>query len=382
MLWQSTAALLFALGDLAAGGASLALRPLFSAAPWLLVMYPPLLQVRGVINGVLCGRLTTSLHTGLVYPRIRGNTEYFWASIASAFSSTFIGCLLIAGVTATNVRLTLGCSLRDIQLIAATSLATGLLSVGLTIPATVVLATQTFRRGWNPDIFTYPVMSILADVAATACYAAVARAIVSSSRPLLAFELVFAACFASFIATLAAMRGRGEYFRMLKENIQVAIPLVLLGNVTGRVLAELRSQIEAKPGILLVYPSVTGTLGGAGSILGSMASTALVLGYVPPTAAVVAYSLPELAAVELASLLAYSIYGSIAALSSGCWSMLPAVLSVNLMGFPLIASASYLTAILTFRRGWDPDAYINPAVSSLADMVATLSLAAGLRAFS
>ena len=52
--------------------------------------------------------------------------------------------------------------------------------------------------------------------------------------------------------------------------------------------------------------------------------------------------------------------------------------SADLIGFPIIALISYLPAISSFKRGWNPDALVNPAVSSLADLLMTASLAASL----
>ena len=43
----------------------------FQLATWVIAIYPSILKGRGVINGILSGRLGTALHLGTIKPQFR-----------------------------------------------------------------------------------------------------------------------------------------------------------------------------------------------------------------------------------------------------------------------------------------------------------------------
>ncbi len=363
----------FDLGGVLAGSVALMLEALIWRAPWILVMYPPLLQVRGIVNGALCGRLTTSLHTGLVYPKLRGNTEYFTAMVASTMLSASIGGLLVGSATLAGSLLVATRLHPAIAL--AIALCSSVLSICFTVPATLAVAIMTFRRGWDPDIFTYPVMSTFADVAVTASYATVVYITFLSTR-----ALWLGAILAAVFTLIVAMRWarEAEAKRMLRENIAVMMPLAALGTVTGSILSTLREEILSMKGLLVVYPSLIDSQSTVGSIVGSLATTQLALGYMKPKLAELRRCTADIAAVFIAASVMYLTYGLIGSLVSGRMEVALVSLSAYLICFSPIVLITYLIAMSSFRGGWDPDALVNPAVSSLADLIMTAALAASL----
>ena len=85
----------------------------FQLSTWIIALYPSVLTGRGVINGVLSGRLGTALHLGTIKPQLRGNTDRFQmlfgsvivitlqTSILLSSASIFFGSLFW-GITATD----------------------------------------------------------------------------------------------------------------------------------------------------------------------------------------------------------------------------------------------------------------------------------------
>ena len=139
-----------------------------------MVMYPPLLQVRGVVNGALCGRLTTLLHAGLVYPKLRGNTEYFTAMVAAAMVSAFVGGLLVGSCCIHHVpSLRAGRQLGELEKGGSSS---ELLSWPHRLPhhSSHILPDchLIIQGGWNPDALVNPAVSSPADLLTTASLAA------------------------------------------------------------------------------------------------------------------------------------------------------------------------------------------------------------------
>lgn len=132
--------------------------------PGLLVMVPPLLALRGNINGALASRLGTALHTGVIRPRLMWGAE-LKANIASSLILCFITaatigaltCILIGAETTGIVRLML------IAIVA--SVISGLILAAITIFVAIIV----YVKGLDPDNITSPAMTAIGDFVVVAC---------------------------------------------------------------------------------------------------------------------------------------------------------------------------------------------------------------------
>ena len=70
-------AIIFNIGGIFAGRTAVLLQNLQSFLPWVILIYPLLLTVRGDINGILTGKLGTALHLGTITPTWKKNTNRF-----------------------------------------------------------------------------------------------------------------------------------------------------------------------------------------------------------------------------------------------------------------------------------------------------------------
>ncbi|MEX2725036.1 MAG: hypothetical protein Q6367_014180, partial [Candidatus Freyarchaeota archaeon] len=96
---EAMLALFFNLGGIIAGFTVAYQLHVFQLSTWALAIYPGILTVRGMISGLLSGRLGTALHLGTAYPRLLGNTKDFYLLFKAAIVLTFISCFVISLVS-------------------------------------------------------------------------------------------------------------------------------------------------------------------------------------------------------------------------------------------------------------------------------------------
>lgn len=132
--------------------------------PGILVMVPPLLALRGNIGGALASRLGTGLHQGVIDPgslwgpEVRTNVgaSIFLTFLISVTTGIFAFVVtVLTGLHAVTLALFL-----DLVLIA---LIAGMLSSFGLIGLTVLVALFSYRRGWDPDNVTSPLMASIGD---------------------------------------------------------------------------------------------------------------------------------------------------------------------------------------------------------------------------
>ena len=380
VLKQSLLALSFDLGGLFAGRLAIAFTPFLEAAPWILALFPAMITVRGTIGGILAGRLSTMLHTGEIEPRLRGNTEQFYSFIRGVFSLTLVDSLLI-GLLSFGVNLFVGVTdLQDLPYFLAISVLTCMTSVTIGVPIASVAATTVFKRGLDPSIIVYPLMSTIEDILVTTLYVVLVRMALLYNA-LFGMELIIIILLVFFLFVIVNHRRERVFRRTLVEGVPVVFLTSLLGTFGGTVLASLKEQIEERPSILILYPALIDTLGDIGSILGSMQTAKLALGYVQSFRSVLKGTLADLVSVETAAFLMHIAFGVAAfllGLATGLTPNLMLLISMalitNMISFSIISLLSLATAIQTFRLGLDPDNLVIPMVTSVSDLIATTSL--------
>jgi len=154
--------------ELAAGGVFVGMKDYFiTLLPGMIVMVPPLLGLRGNINGALASRLGTGLNAGTIKPHLKLSTE-IKANLASALILSIVASAII-GVFSFGVNLLMGVqTIGVIQLVTIAVLA-GLMSGLILASLTTVVAIFTFTRGWDPDNLTAPFMATVGDFVTILC---------------------------------------------------------------------------------------------------------------------------------------------------------------------------------------------------------------------
>jgi len=349
----------------------------FSVTPWAFLLFPGVMSVRGAIGGLLCGRLSTALHIGTVRPSFTKNTKGFYLLISAIVALTLGSSLMMGLTTSLFSVFFLGTTVTDFLHILAVSVATMGLSLVIVSPITVGISVLVFKRRLNPDVIAYPVVSTVADVLVTICYVFMLNSFFSTQLGWI-WIVLFDFIFLFVVCYISRKNYREEEFVKTVKEFSVTLVLVaFIVNVTGFFLGRVVQIIGGKPEIYVVYPSLIDTVGDVGSIVGSTATTKLALGTIGSSFSSIKQHLAEIGGAWSASLIMFSLYAIAASSKYGSnefGRLLAQLLTTNILAVSLMVIISFAVAIFTQKRGWDPDNFVIPIESSLADAVTTVSL--------
>ncbi len=374
-------ALTFDLTSLFAGGIVALFAPNFTAAPWILALFPPILTIRGNISGILSGNLATMLHLGLIHPQIRGNTDVYRRLINAVFVLTFLDTLVM-GMISFILNLLFGrASLGQLYIFALVPTISCTLAVSISVPLTSLIAIVAYKRGLNPDILVYPILSAINDIVVTSCFIATSFLVLEGGSVLylLGGAVILLILFSLF---LFLRNRRTEFFsQTLREGSLVVIVSSLFGSLNGLFLSRMMQGIQHNPGIVVLYPALTSTLGDIGSIVGSITTTSLALGYISNFSEEVRGGVGPILKVEAVAALMHVVFGAVAYLivkpaspGASLSFLMGVALATNLSSFLVISVFALVVAFYSFRRGLNPDNVVIPIITSSSDTVATLSI--------
>jgi mgtE-like transporter len=379
-LGPSVLALAFNLGGMLAGTLLVSYLGVFSVTPWALLLFPGVLSVRGAIGGLFSGHLSTALHLGTVRASYTKNTRQFYRLVSAINTLTFWSSIILGLATSLFGVITLGLTFSDALTILAVNIATMGISLVLLSPLTLGISILSFKRGMDPDVIVYPVISTVADVIVTLCYIGVLTSFVSSQGGAVViglFDLVF------LCATLYVLNknySEPVFVKTVKEFLLTIILVAFIVNVTGSFLDKISQIVRGNSKVYVVYPALIDTVGDVGSIVGSTATTKLALGTMERSFASIKRHLSEIGSAWMASLLMFSIYAVTSSIMYGVATLnevggfMIQLFITNGLAVSFIVVISFAVAIYTQKRGWDPDNFVIPIESSLADGITTISL--------
>jgi mgtE-like transporter len=356
----------------------------FQLSTWAIALYPSVLTGRGVVNGILSGRLGTALHLGTVKPQFRENTERFYLLFRSVIVITLLTSILLGLAAMFFGSVFWGITSADYLDIFLIILAT--MSIGVvTSLITVEVAFYSFKKAWDPDVVVYPVMSTVADVAMTFCFVLVLNLFFQfgfvGKTAVVLFGLILV------IITLGILPKcvhDKQFIKAIKETLSTLLIIAVIVNVTGTVLKQISETIGSRKEVYTVYPALIDTVGDVGSVVGSTATTKLVLGLADPTFSSIKKHAPRILSTWTASLIMFIVYAFLSLLvqaspfNSRFLSLILLLLTTNLIAVLIIVVISFGIAIATFRKGLDPDNFVIPIESSLADGITTIALLVAL----
>jgi mgtE-like transporter len=127
----------------------------------------------------------------------------------------------------------------------------------------------------------------------------------------------------------------------------------------------------------MIYSALIDTVGDVGSIIGSTATTKMALGVMETRFSAITTHWLEIGSAWTASIIMFFLYTLTSGMVYGLWrfpGLLMEALETNLLVVPIIICISFLTAIVTRRRGLDPDNFIIPIETSISDGLTTIGL--------
>jgi len=382
-LKETMLAYFFDLGGLFAGFMVASQLGVFKMAPWAIALYPAIVSAKGVIGGLLSGRLGTALHLGTMYPMFFRNTKSFYKLLEALVVITLVTSVAMSSVSILFGTLFWGITFADFPAILSVVVSTMAIGLSLSLVTTKV-AFVSFKKGLDPDIIVYPVMSTIADIFITLCYVVVLNLFFSFAfgNWLLIAIVLFHLLLIVYI--IPKNIHEPEFIKTIKESLVTMMIVAVIVNITGTILRGISDFVADRKEIYTVYPALIDMVGDVGSVVGSTATTKLALGLLAPSFSSIRNHARNILSAWAASIIMFVVL-AISALSIHGILTLPAFLRLtpvlliaNVIAIAAIVLLSYGVSILTFKKGLDPDNFVIPIESSFADSIMSLALLSAL----
>jgi cation transporter-like permease len=362
---------------------------IFRAAPWVLALYPAVLGAKSVIDGLLSGRLSTSLHLGTVHARFFQNTKSFRRLIEAIIFLTLVMSLAMSAISIVFGQIFWGIGVADFPSILA--VVSGTMSMGLVLLAvTAKVAFISFNRALDPDTTVYPVMSTVSSIFITLCYVVIINLFFNFGNigigavAILGFVNLFFAFF-----TLSKNLLNKEFVEIIRESIAALLTIALIVNMTGTILKGvdriLGSQTKFYTSVIYtVYPVFIGLVSDFASVVGSLATTKLALGMLRPNLSSIVQHAKSVVSAWLVSIVMFTISIFVALLINGDFTVgnfskiIPLAIVGNFIAIALTVLLSHLLSILIFQKGLDPGNFVIPIENALAASITSLALLAAM----
>ncbi len=379
MFKETSLACLFDIGSLI-GGFMIALQlDIFHLSPWAIALYPAVISIKGVITGVLTGRLSTALHLGTIYPKFLGNTKSFYRLISATIVLTLATSVTISLVSILFGTLFWGVTLTELPAILTVMVAT--LSVGLLIALITIKGTFiSFKRSLDPDIIVYPATATATNIIITLLYIAVLN--LYFSGPTGQWAIIIFGLINVFLVALVLPKNikETEFRSIIKEALPTMILIAFIVNVTGTLLKGISNIAGDRREIYTLYPAIIDVIGDAGLVVSSAATMKLTLGILSPTFSSIKHHAKNIFSAWTSSLIFFVVLGVLSLMINSIFAfdsivnLLTLLVIANIIAFAANVIISYGISILSFKRGLDPDNFVIPIGNSIADALTTLAI--------
>lgn len=350
----------------------------FRLSPWALALYPALISTK-VISGLLSGRLSTALHLGTVFPRFSENTKSFYKLIDAVIVLTLATSLSVSLVSLLFGYLFWGITVVDFSSILIVMVST--LTIGLLFSLlTVKVAFVSFKRGLDPDIIVYPIMSTAISIFITLCYIGVLNLFFFDTVGRLPLIIVGLVHVALVLYLLVKDRHEPEFIKTLRESLAMMVFFSLMVTITGTIFRSISNFAADRREIYTIYPALINMVSDVGSVVGSTATTKLALGLLTPTISSIKNHAKNIFSAWLSSLIIFTLLALISLAINQVFAI-PNIINFlliiwvsNIIAVITIVLVSYGVSIITFKRGLDPDNFVIPVETSLASIVTSTAL--------
>lgn len=346
--------------------------------PGLLVLIPASVGMRGTIFGSMGARFGTGVAAGIFEPTLRRGSllsRNVVAGILSALLTSFYLAglaKLVASAFAEEVVI----SFWDLVTI---SVVGGVLASLIALVFTVGIAVMSFRRGWDLDAVSTPMVTAIGDMVTLPCLFLATLLVGNATVGTIAAVLCTAATAAALIA---AFRVEVQVRRILLEMIAIVALAPLLDILAGALLEAHRGELQAVPAVLILIPPFVSQAGALGGILSSRLSSKLQLGVMTARGRPEIPAVVDGAIVIVLGVLVFTAIGAVSwALSTltdgpdpGAALLIGATLLAGAIVLPITLVVGYYVAVLTSRFGIDPDNQGVPFITSLLDLAGVAAI--------
>jgi len=360
--------------------------------PGMMILIYSSIGMRGNIFGAMGSRIGTSMHMG-TFGFSFGKGGVLRANIETSLGLTFFISLAMGVIGWIVVRVFNFDSNPDVTISGVDfifiSMFGGLLAGLILLVYNITIAKIGFKRGWDIDNVTCPLITAAGDIITIPMLAVSAWMVLNSSDTLL-IEVLTAALIAFTVAALGvilirkAVNGRrDEAKRIIMQSAPVLLMCLLLNIVAGTIIQGETEMLIAIPVLLILMPAFLNEGNALSGMLTSRLSSMLHLGTLN------ANKLPGREAAEnfkiiySLALVTYTYIATIgfvvAALTGGVGDIgflkvYAIVMIAGMIATTILNFLSYYVAIAAVRFDLDPDDHSIPITSSSMDLIGAFVL--------
>ena len=364
-------------GDLLAGATLGSMTETLSALVGLMILIPPAIGMRGNIFGALGSRLGTAMNIGTFELSLRKGSllrQNFEASLLLTVIMSFL-----MGVMASAIATLLGVEAQPMEVFVFISVLGGILAGIILVLINILVAYVGFRRGWDIDNFSAPIITAAGDVVTLPMLFLAAILVKDgfvSQMFLEAFAIVLLAL-ALFLSWRVWRMRAGETRRIVVQTAPVLILCIVLDIGAGLTIDNQIEALVASAALLVIIPPFLEDANALGGVLTSRLASLLHMGLLEPKKVPGKLALENFAITYIFALWVFTLVGVTAyivamAMGLGSPSFLELVgisLAAGMLTTTVLNLLSYYVAVYTFRFNLDPDDHSIPLTSSAIDFV-------------
>jgi mgtE-like transporter len=341
--------------------------------PGLIVLIPAAVGMKGTIFGAIGARLGTANVAGLLEPNLRPGSvlqRNVYVAVVTTFSSSLWLAMLSVLVSAA-----FGQPSISFWRLATVSIVGGAFGAALVLLITIGLSFASYRRGWDLDSVSTPMVTALGDMT-TLPSLYLATYLLHSNA--VAIPVAVIALAAAVYATIRSYTVADRVIRRIVVEMTAVILLTpILDVLAGTLLRARQDQLIVVPVLLALIPPFVSQAGALGGIFASRTTSKLQIGVItarglPETPALVDGSIVFGLAVTVFFLVGVIAYGLGEATGlpgmPSFGTLVGGTLLAGLVLIPVTLGASYYLAIGTYRFGLDPDNQSVPIITSVMDL--------------
>jgi mgtE-like transporter len=349
-----------------------------NALPGLLVLIPAAVGMRGTIFGAIGARLGTATHAGLFETNLkRGGV--LAQNVEVAVVTTFLSSLWLA-VLAKLAAAAFGETSISVWDLVTISVVGGALGSVFILIVTVGLSVLSYRRGYDLDAVSTPMVTALGDMATLPTLFLATFLVRNHAVNVVASGLCIAACGAALVRV--AITDVPAVRRIVLEMTAVIVLTPLLDIAAGSLLQAKEASLALLPGLYILIPPFVSQAGALGGILASRLSSKLQLGVITARGRPEAPALVDASLVVGFGLVIFAVMGVAAVALSDLFDrarpaagvMIGGTMLAGVVLLPIVLAVGYYVAVVTSRFGLDPDNHSVPIITSVMDLAGVAAL--------
>jgi mgtE-like transporter len=376
------ALMISSLGDLLAGATLGSMTNTLQLLPGLMILIPPAIGMRGNVYGALGSRLGTSMHIGTFELSFRKGS-ILRSNMESSLLLTLVMSVLM-GILAKIVAGGLGIATVPVETFIFISVLGGVLAGLVLILINILVASLGFRRNWDIDNISAPLITAAGDVVTLPMLFLAAIIVMAAPGWTVVVAAVVFLVVTLLLTYLTLARKADEARRIFVHSSPVLTLCILLDIVAGVTIDQQLESLVALPALLILIPPFLEDANALGGILTSRFSSLLHMGILEPKRSPGKVALENFAIIYIFALWVFALVGLSAyavALLLGLGTpslqeMLFLSLTAGLITVTFLNIISYYVAVVTYRLSLNPDDHGIPLTSSAIDSIGAIALMA------